>query len=438
MRWKPETSVRTPTAPHTTETCPMHPSICQMSPQPRHEHHPPTTMSHHLRSKHPHLPKRDRHPHPSHTVWRSAKPPPGTPLSPLGLPPGYSTMHGPPTAPPTSPYPPKPLRTSSSNKTTSMKPSRPQLTASSPPFIATLNSTHNTCARARDTSWQNGSTWPNAMNASPPSNVDWGTSRYPQGSSPTMGALTAQSPRKRDSKSSPDMSTGWAMERWRCWQEGKRRNWSTSHSSTSHPITHPPRPNPCPPGSSNSSVDQLQGSTSSRRHRMPWTNGQYMLRYSATEKTIRSAVLSRLRSQSLLLDSPSCKSDWTMAEPALKRQKSPACFETLKDVPTSLVAHEDLHVEAGVSALMARECHSKERVMLPPGHAGELPQLGDRCDCAPKWHCDPHDTCFIHDSCFCAGSGSWPPVKPVRSYWHRFSSDWKAAMESPSRPLPFP
>jgi hypothetical protein len=77
-------------------------------------------------------------------------------------------------------------------------------------------------------------------------------------------------------------------------------------------------------------------------------------------------------------------------------------------------------------------------VVLPPGHAGELPQLGDCCDCAPEWRCDPHDACFIHDSCFCDGSGSWPPVKPVRSYWCRFSSDWKAAMESPSRPLPFP
>jgi len=76
--------------------------------------------------------------------------------------------------------------------------------------------------------------------------------------------------------------------------------------------------------------------------------------------------------------------------------------------------------------------------MLPPGHAGELPQLGDRCDCAPEWHCDPHDACFIHDSCFCDGSGSWPPVKPVHSYWRHFSSDWKAAMESPPCPLHFP
>jgi len=76
--------------------------------------------------------------------------------------------------------------------------------------------------------------------------------------------------------------------------------------------------------------------------------------------------------------------------------------------------------------------------MLLPGHVGELPQLGDCCDCVPEWRCDPHNACFIHDSCFCDGSGSWPPVKPVRSYWHHFSSDWKAAMESPSRPLPFP
>jgi hypothetical protein len=44
--------------------------------------------------------------------------------------------------------------------------------------------------------------------------------------------------------------------------------------------------------------------------------------------------------------------------------------------------------------------------MLPPGYAGELPQLGDHCDCAPEWHCDPHNAYFIYDLCFCDGSGS--------------------------------
>jgi hypothetical protein len=77
-------------------------------------------------------------------------------------------------------------------------------------------------------------------------------------------------------------------------------------------------------------------------------------------------------------------------------------------------------------------------ILSPPRYAGELPQLGDRCDCAPEWRCDPHDACFIHDSCFCDSSSSWPPVKPVHSYWYRFSHDWKAAMESPSRPPSFP
>ena len=156
---------------------------------------------------------------------------------------------------------------------------------------------------------------------------------------------------------------------------------------------------------------------------MPWTNGQYMLRYSATEKTMRSAALSRPKLQSSPVDLQSCKSDWTMAEPASKCWKSPTCSETLKDAPTSLVALEDLHVEADASASMARECHSEERVMSPPRYVGELPQLGDCCDCAPKWRCDPHDACFIHDSCFCDGSGSWPPVKPVCSYWRCYSLD---------------
>src|SRR6266853_720946 len=36
----------------------------------------------------------------------------------------------------------------------------------------------------------------------------------------------------------------------------------------------------------------------------------------------------------------------------------------------------------------------------------------------------PHDACFIHDSCFCEGSGSFPPVKPQRPSWAKFSYDW--------------
>jgi hypothetical protein len=173
--WKPKTSVKTLTAAPTAETCPTHSSIYQTSPQLRHEHHPLTTMNHHLHSKHLHLPKRDCHPHPS----CSAKPPLDTPPSPPGLPPEYSTTHGPPTAPLTSPYLPKLPRTSSSNKTTSTRPSEPQPMASSPPSIAAHNNTPNACARAKDMSWQNESVWPNATNASPPSSINWGTSKYP-------------------------------------------------------------------------------------------------------------------------------------------------------------------------------------------------------------------------------------------------------------------
>jgi hypothetical protein len=228
------------------------------------------------------------------------------------------------------------------------------------------------------------------------------------------------------------------MERWRCWQEGKRRNRSMSHSSTSHPITHLPRLNPCPPGSSSFFAGHLRGLLSSPRPCTPWTNGQYTLRYSATEKMMRSATLSRLKLQSSPVDLQSCKSDWTTAEPTSKHRKSPACSKTSKDAPTSLEVSKGPHVEADISTSMARECHSEERVMLLPRYVGELPQLGDHCDCTPEWRCDPHDACFIHDSCFCDGSGSWPPVKPVHSYWCHFSLDWQAAMKSPSHPLPFP
>jgi hypothetical protein len=177
------------------------------------------------------------------------------------------------------------------------------------------------------------------------------------------------------------------MERWRCWQKGKWRNRSTSHSSTSHPTTHPPQPNPCPSSSSSFFAGHPQGLMSLPQPRMPWTNGQYTLRYSATKKTMRSTALLRPKSQSSLVDLQSCKSNWTTAEPTSKCQKSPACSETSKDAPTSLMASEDLHVEADISASMARECHSEERVMLLPGYTGELPQLGDCCDCVPKWRC---------------------------------------------------
>jgi hypothetical protein len=151
---------------------------------------------------------------------------------------------------------------------------------------------------------------------------------------------------------------------------------------------------------------------------------------------MRSAALSRQKLQSSPAGSRSYKSDWTTAEPASKRRKSPACSETSKDTLTSPMASEDPHVEADTSISMARECHSEERVMSPPRYAGELPSLGNRCDCVPEWCCDPHDACFIHDSCFCEGSGSWPPVKPVCSYWHCYSLDWQTDMKPRSRALP--
>ena len=62
-----------------------------------------------------------------------------------------------------------------------------------------------------------------------------------------------------------------------------------------------------------------------------------------------------------------------MAEPTLKRWKSPTCSKTLKDMLTSPVASEDPHVEADASISMAWECQSEERVMLPPRYMGELP-----------------------------------------------------------------
>jgi hypothetical protein len=98
--WKPRTSIETLTAPHIAEICLMHPSTCQMNPQPRCEHHPPTTMSHHPHSKHRQPPKKTSCPHPSHSAWCLAKPPCITPPSLSGPPPTYSTMHGPPMAPP--------------------------------------------------------------------------------------------------------------------------------------------------------------------------------------------------------------------------------------------------------------------------------------------------------------------------------------------------
>jgi len=107
------------------------------------------------------------------------------------------------------------------------------------------------------------------------------------------------------------------------------------------------------------------------------------------------------------------------------------------DINQLLLSHL-LPCEFGQNGVPARKTEEVPVSLLPPRYVGELPWLGDRCDCAPEWRCDPHDACFIHDLCFCDGSGSWHPVKPVRSYWHCFSLDWQAAMKSPSCPLPFP
>jgi hypothetical protein len=69
---------------------------------------------------------------------------------------------------------------------------------------------------------------------------------------------------------------------------------------------------------------------------------------------------------------------------------------------------------------------SKADGLLPPRQAAKLP----RCGCSLEWFCDPHNICFIHKSCFCEGSGAFPPVKPICSYWCRFSQDFLAELLS--------
>jgi hypothetical protein len=60
--------------------------------------------------------------------------------------------------------------------------------------------------------------------------------------------------------------------------------------------------------------------------------------------------------------------------------------------------------------------------LLLPKHVVKLP----RCRCGLEWFCNLHNACFIHESCFYKGSGSFPPIKPMHSYWHHISRDFLA------------
>jgi hypothetical protein len=266
----------------------------------------------------------------------------------------------------------------------------------------------------RGASWSSESLSPSEMSESHSSRGSWGTSRFPPASSPTRDASLARSPPKMDSKSSLTSSDDWGTGGLR-WSQGERqRNQSTSPNSMSPPSTHKTPWSPLPHGSSSYWEDHPQGSTSLPRPPMPWTNGQYMLKYSDIEKTTRNTAWSKLRSRSSLRMPTHYKNVLTTASITSKRRESLTYSATSKGTPTCPTVPAILHAAADASASMGTECHSEERVMSPPGHADKLPTSGSHCDCTFKWHCLPHDMCFIHDSYLCDGSGSYPPVKPPR------------------------
>jgi hypothetical protein len=162
---------------------------------------------------------------------------------------------------------------------------------------------------------------------------------------------------------------------------------------------------------------------SSPRPPTPWTNGQFMLKYSDIKKTTRNTAWLRPKSWSSLHVPTHYKNVLTTASIALKWQGSLTASATSKGALTCPTVPAILCTAADTSASMGTECHSEERVMSLPGHVDELPASGGHCDCTFEWHCLPHDMCFIHNSCLCNGSGSYPPVKPPRD-WAWYSHDW--------------
>ncbi len=116
----------------------------------------PITMSHHPHSRRnqwwPLLTEPSHH-HPSPLALHSMKQTNNTPQCHQKQPPTYSTMHGPPMAPTTNPYPPKKLKTYSLNKRTSATPSMPQPMALSPLSIVTLTSLPSSFMRPSNESW---------------------------------------------------------------------------------------------------------------------------------------------------------------------------------------------------------------------------------------------------------------------------------------------
>ena len=156
---------------------------------------------------------------------------------------------------------------------------------------------------------------------------------------------------------------------------------------------------------------------------MPWTNGQYMLKYSNIEKMTRNIVWSKLKLWSSPCMPTHYKNVLTTASITSKRQGFLTCSKTSKGVPMCPTPPKILCTVANTSASMGTECHAEERVMSLPRHADKLPASGGCCNCTFEWHCLPHDMCFIHDSCLCDGSGSYPPVKPPCD-WLRYSCKW--------------
>jgi hypothetical protein len=293
----------------------------------------------------------------------------------------------------------------------------------SPPSTVTPNSTTDSSEQLKGAFWSSRSSSPSETSKSCISRGSWGTSRSPPASSLTRDTSPARSPPKTDSKLSHASSNDWGTEGSRWWQEGRQRNQSTSPNSISPPSTHETPWSLLPHGSSSYWEGHLQGLTSLPKPPIPWTNGQYMLKYSNIEKTMRNATWSKLKSWSSPCMPTHYKNVLTTASIASKRWGSLTCSTTSKGAPTCPAVPAILCAAADASTSMGTECYSEERVMSPPGHADKLPASGGHCNCAFEWHCLPHDMCFIHDSCLYNGSGSYPPVKPPCD-WARYSCNW--------------
>jgi len=301
----PPTSAKTLSAPCTAEPC-LTPSLatCPLSPpMPLPPHSPLTPSSYRT------PPTKSTLPSP---LESPLKPMLHTPPSPPGQPAkSWSKMR---TTPP--PY------------ATSGSAFGPQPTDAKP-------KTPNPFAKCNDEQQHSSShSWPRRR-SSTSFKSESGRSKSPRASSATTSTSPSPAPPAPGLSSSPPGSDGWAMEGWRCKQEGRQGNLPTWTSSFSAPITHDPPQSLYQGGSTTSSMEPTAASTFWQKRRKTYPTGQHMLRSYDTAANRRCSATCSTTSRNCRPGSMPVGLDSTTATSAWKPPGSPTSSTVFKGAPPS-------------------------------------------------------------------------------------------------------